>query len=55
MKRKLITLLLATCFALGITGCGEDEDLTPFADVDYEEFDEDPDADNKSPWGEGRK
>ena len=34
---------------------GEDEDLTPFADVDYEEFDENPDADNKSPWGEGRK
>ena len=34
---------------------GEDEELTPFADVDYEEFDENPDADNKSPWGEGRK
>ena len=34
---------------------GEDEDLTPFADVDYEEFDENPDAENKSPWGEGRK
>ena len=30
MKRKLITLLLATCFALGITGCGEDEDLTKY-------------------------
>lgn len=30
MRKKIITLLLATCFALGITGCGEDKDLTKY-------------------------
>jgi site-specific DNA recombinase len=35
---------------------GEEEPLEAFADVDYEEFeDENPAADSKSPWGEGSK
>ena len=35
---------------------GEDEPLEAFADVNYEEFeDENPAADPKSPWGEGSK
>lgn len=30
MKKKLLTLLLATCFTLSITGCGEDKELTEY-------------------------
>ena len=30
MKKKIITLLLATCFALSVTGCGENKDLTKY-------------------------
>ncbi len=30
MKKKLLTLLLATCFTLSVTGCGEDEELTKY-------------------------
>lgn len=30
MKKKTITLLLATCFALSVTGCGENKDLTKY-------------------------
>lgn len=32
MKKKLLTLLLASCFALSITGCGEDKDLAKYKD-----------------------
>ncbi len=32
MKKRIITLLLATCFALSITGCGENKDLTKYKD-----------------------
>lgn len=30
MKKKLLTLLLATCFTLSVTGCGEDKELTEY-------------------------
>lgn len=30
MKKKLLTILLATCFTLSVTGCGEDEELTKY-------------------------
>lgn len=30
MKKNLLTLLLATCFTLSVTGCGEDEELTKY-------------------------
>ena len=30
MRKKLATLILATCFAIGITGCGEDAELTKY-------------------------
>ncbi len=30
MKKRILTLLLATCFALSITGCGENKDLTKY-------------------------
>ena len=30
MKKRIITLVLATCFAIGITGCGENKDLTKY-------------------------
>ena len=32
MKKKLLTLLLAACFSLSITGCGEDKELTKYKD-----------------------
>lgn len=30
MKKKLLALLLATCFTLSVTGCGEDKELTEY-------------------------
>lgn len=30
MKKRILTLLLTTCFALSITGCGENKDLTKY-------------------------
>lgn len=30
MKKNLITLLLATCLTLSVTGCGEDKELTKY-------------------------
>lgn len=30
MKKRILTLLLTTCFALSITGCGENKELTKY-------------------------
>ena len=30
MKKKLLTLLLTACFILGVTGCGENKELTKY-------------------------
>lgn len=37
MKKKLIALLLTTCFILSITGCGENKELTKYK-KDMDEF-----------------
>lgn len=30
MKKKILALLLTTCFTLSVTGCGEDKELTEY-------------------------
>lgn len=32
MKKKLLTLLLTSCLALSVTGCGEDKELAKYKD-----------------------